>query len=113
MTALPLSDDVDTLSSTIVREAVRLGTPSEALVPQETALFMHEALPYTPPRCLADGEEVDAYGLRLALLDAVQAGGIEQPADFRALCHTACADTPAGRALRVQLAHDGFMHHAL
>ena len=78
VTALPLSDDVDALSSTVVREAIRLGTPWEALVPQETALFVHEALPYTPPRRLPDSEEVDAYGLRLALLDAAQAGHIDQ-----------------------------------
>jgi nicotinic acid mononucleotide adenylyltransferase len=108
VTPLKLEADVDALSSTTVREAARAGDPDRAacerLVPVETAVFLREALPYSAPVHLPDGEEIDAYGLRLALIDAAAAGRLGPGADFAALCHQARAATPGGKRLRAWLA---------
>jgi hypothetical protein len=104
VTPLVLEADVDALSSTTVREAARAGQPWQALVPTETAVFLREALPYSAPVSLPDGEDVDAYGLRLALIDAAAAGRLGPGADFAALCHQARAATPEGKRLRAWLA---------
>jgi hypothetical protein len=106
VSALALGEDVDALSSTLVREAVGAGEPWEDMVPAETALFMREALPYMPPMRLPDGEEIDAYGLRLALIEAVAAGRLD-PIDFMELCRAARETTPEGRRLRARLAQGG------
>jgi nicotinic acid mononucleotide adenylyltransferase len=108
VTPLMLEADVDALSSTTVREAARGGDPDRAardgLVPVETAVFLREALPYSAPVPLPDGEEIDAYGLRLALIDAAAAGRLGPSADFAVLCHQARAATPEGKRLRAWLA---------
>ena len=104
VTPLMLEADVDALSSTTVREAARAGQPWQALVPVETAVFLREALPYSAPVHLPDGEEIDAYGLRLALIDAAAAGRLGPGADVPALCQEACAATPEGKRLRAWLA---------
>ena len=104
VTPLMLEADVDALSSTTVREAARAGQPWQALVPVETAVFLHEALPYSAPIRLPDGEAIDAYGLRLALIDAAAAGRLGPGADFAMLCHQARAATPEGKQLRAWLA---------
>jgi nicotinamide-nucleotide adenylyltransferase len=101
---LALEADVDALSSTVVREAARAGDPWEALVPVETAQLVREALPYSAPIRLPAGEEIDAYGLRLAVVDAAAAGRLEPGADFAALCQQARAATPEGKRLRAWLA---------
>jgi hypothetical protein len=105
---LRLEADVDALSSTTVREAARAGDPDRAardrLVPVETAVFLREVLPYSAPVPLPDGEEFDAYGLRLALIDAAAAGRLGPGTDFAALCHEARAATPEGKRLRAWLA---------
>jgi nicotinic acid mononucleotide adenylyltransferase len=106
VTPLRLEADVDALSSTIVREAARAGQPWQALVPVETAVFLREALPYSAPLHLPNGEEIDAYGLRLALIDAAASGRLGPGADFAALCHQARAATPEGKRLRAWLARD-------
>ena len=110
VTPLVLEADVDVLSSTSVREAARTGDPDraarEGLVPVETAVFLREALPYCAPVYLPDGEEIDVYGLRLALIDAAAAGRLGPGADFAALCHQARAATPEGKRLRAWLAGD-------
>jgi hypothetical protein len=106
VTPLMLEADVDALSSTIVREAARAGQPWQALVPVETAVFLREALPYSAPVHLPDGEEIDVYGLRLALVDAAAAGRLGSGADLAALCQQACAATPEGKRLRAWLAGD-------
>jgi nicotinic acid mononucleotide adenylyltransferase len=106
VTPLTLEADVEALSSTTVREAARAGQPWQALVPVETAVFLREALPYSAPVYLADGEEIDAYGLRLALIDAAASGRLGPGADFAALCHQVRAATPEGKRLRARLAGD-------
>jgi nicotinic acid mononucleotide adenylyltransferase len=106
---LALDTDVDALSSTLVREAIRRGEPWEDHVPAETAHFVRAAQPYSPPTRLSDGTEIDAYGLRLALIEAIAAGRLDMPtppsaAEFATLCQTARADTPEGARLRTRLA---------
>jgi nicotinic acid mononucleotide adenylyltransferase len=104
VTPLSLEADVDALSSTTVREAARAEQPWQALVPVETAVFLREALPYSAPVRLPDGEEIDAYGLRLALIAAAVTGRLDASADFAALCQQARAATPEGKRLRAWLA---------
>lgn len=106
VTPLPLGADVDTLSSTAVREAARIGQHYDALVPAETAELLRETLPYSPPRTLPDGESIDPYGLRLALVEAAAANRLPTDADFAALCRTARAETPQGQRLRAWLASE-------
>jgi nicotinamide-nucleotide adenylyltransferase len=106
VTPLLLEADVDALSSTSVREAARAGDPWETLVPVETAVFLRETLPYSAPVHLPDGEEIDAYGLRLALIEAAATGRLSTGADFAALCRDARAATPEGQRLRAWLAQD-------
>lgn len=101
---LPLPVEVDTLSSTLVRAAIQNGEPWDALVPEETALFVRETRPYTPPIPRPDDDEIDPYGLRLALIEAAAAGRIQAtPTEFAALCHTAEADSEESRRLRAWL----------
>lgn len=107
VTPLAPDEDVEALSSTAVRAAVRAGEPWEEMVPEETAAFMREALPYSPPVPVTTGEVIDAYGLRLTVFDAVAAGRLAPDADVMALCRAGRAATPAGRELRAWLAQDG------
>ncbi len=107
--ALTVDDDVAALSSTVVREAARAGTPWEDLVPAEAVRFVHEARPYAPPVYDGDGGEIDAYALRLALIEALADGRVGFPPDadpdlFAALCRAASGDTPEGSRLRARLA---------
>ncbi len=106
--ALAVDSDVAALSSTVVREAARVGTPWEDLAPPETVRFVHEAQPYAPPLRGSDGTEIDAYALRLALIEAIADGRPGFPPDptpdtFAALCRAARGDTPESRRLRARL----------
>lgn len=103
---LRVDEDVDALSSTAVRQATARGKPWKDLAPVETVRFVEETRPYAPPLHLPDGEEIDAYGLRVALLDAIASGVLAtpEPPDFAALRAVACADSAEGRALRRRLA---------
>ncbi len=106
---LAVDSDVAALSSTVVREAARAGTPWEDLVPPEAVRFIHEARPYAPPVRGNDGAEIDAYGLRLALIEAIADGRAGFPPDpspdiFATLYDAACSDTSEGRRLRARLA---------
>lgn len=103
VTPLEVAADVDALSSTVVRDAARDGRPYENLVPAETAAFLREAQPYNPPLESPDGEAIDVYGLRLALIEAAGAGHLEPGADFAKLCHIAHESTPEGKRLRAWL----------
>jgi len=99
VSSLVINTDVDALSSTVVRERARDGEPWEALVPAAAARFIRAAHPYAPPMQLPSGEEIDRYGLRLALI-AAAAGRLDEDVDFAGLYRTACAGTPEGRRLR-------------
>ncbi len=102
---LPVDEDVDALSSTVVRRAAARGAAWTDLAPVETVRFVEETRPYAPPLRLPNGEEIDRYGLRVALLDAVASGVLAtpEPPDFAALCAMAGADSAEGRALRGRL----------
>ncbi len=107
--ALAVGSDVAALSSTVVRESAYAGTPWEDLAPPETVRFVQEARPYAPPLHGSDGTEIDAYALRLALIEAIADGRAGFPPDpnpdtFAMLCHTARGDTAEGRRLRARLA---------
>ena len=107
--ALAVNSDVAALSSTVVREAARAGTSWEELAPPETVRFVQEARPYAPPLRGNGGGEIDAYALRLALIEAIADGCPGFPPDpnpdtFAALYHTARSDTPEGLRLRARLA---------
>jgi nicotinic acid mononucleotide adenylyltransferase len=104
VTALSIDADVDDLSSSIVRGAASAEGTWEHLVPAEAAAFMRETRPYSPPRRLADGEVVDDYGLRIALLDAIAAGRLDAGVDFAALSYEARSASPQGRRRRAWLA---------
>jgi hypothetical protein len=67
---------------------------------------MCETLPYSTPVHLPDGEEIDTYGLRLALIEAAAAGRLSPSADFAVLCQEARAATREGKRLRAWLAGD-------
>jgi len=97
---LAIDTDVDALSSTVVRERARNGEAWEALVPDEAARFISAAHPYSPPTRLSDGEEIDRYGLRLALISAATAGRLDEDVDLAELYRAACAGTTEGRRLR-------------
>ena len=101
---LDVDASVDAVSSTLVREAAREGRDWERLVPPETTAFLKEARPYSEPMRLPDGEEIDIYGLRLALLEAGAAGRLGAAPDFAHLCRTASTPTPEGKKLRQWLA---------
>lgn len=102
---LAVDADVDTLSSTRVREAAATGAPWSTLAPRDTVEFVRDAQPYAPASRLPDGEEIDRYGLRTAVLDAIASGRLDATSDaaFAALCRMACADDEDGRRLRRQL----------
>lgn len=70
-------------------------------VPPETIQFVSEAQVYRPPRSQS-GEVIDAYGIRLALIELLYSvrSWAEHQVDFRRLLQRAVADDPTGHALR-------------
>jgi len=104
---LAVDADVDTLSSTTVRERARAGETWDTLVPLEAARFIREAQPYTPPTRLSDGEEFDAYGLRQAILHGAATGRLDlYPGNFEQFTRAVIADTEEGREQRRWIAED-------
>ncbi len=104
---LAVDADVDALSSTTVRERARADEPWEALVPDDVAHFIQEAAPYSPPTRLSDGEELDPYGLRQAILHGAATGRLGlYPGNFEQVYHGACAGTEEGRETRRWMVED-------
>lgn len=103
--ALPLDPAHADASSTVVRAALRAGRPIDDLVPPESATFIRDLAPYTPP---ADPAIPDRYALRDALIAtlAAERDWALTRADLRALLARAVADDPGGAALRAWLATD-------
>jgi nicotinic acid mononucleotide adenylyltransferase len=101
---LPLAEAYTRLSSTHVRAEAGGGEPVEA-VPVETRALLAATHVYAPPRRLASGEVIDAYGLRLALLAVVAETRpwADQVADLPCLLRLARAPSAAGRSLRAWL----------
>lgn len=103
--ALAVAADVDLLSSTAVRQAIARGASWEHLVPPEAAHFIRETRPYAPPSRLSDGDEIDAYSIRQALIAAAADGRLVACRDdFRGCYRVACADNEEGRRLRAWIA---------
>ena len=102
---LPLPESVADLSSTAIRKTSSAAL--QAQVPSEVAMFLAEARPYAAPRQFRHTEhgqryEIDAYAVRLALLERLAAvrDWAEQHVDFQQLLTQACAPDPRGRVLR-------------
>ena len=100
---LPLPESVADLSSTAIRKTSSAAL--QAQVPSEVAMFLAEARPYAAPRQFRHtehGHEIDAYAVRLALLERLAAvrDWAEQHVDFQQLLTQALAPDPRGRVLR-------------
>jgi nicotinamide-nucleotide adenylyltransferase len=101
---LPLPAAYMALSSTQVRQEAGSAAEVEA-VPVETRALLAATRVYAPPRRLRSGEEVDAYAVRLALLDALARtrAWAESSADLAGLLRLALSPGRAGRAFRAWL----------
>ncbi|MBI3990222.1 MAG: hypothetical protein HY347_11475 [candidate division NC10 bacterium] len=111
---LELPETVQHLSSTLVREKAKRGDPINDDVPELVKAFIQETKVYALPQILDSGEEVDAYALRVALLDAFARARpwAEEQGDFLELLRLALRETEEGRALRTLLRHlPGWAHH--
>ena len=97
----PLPATVADLSATAIREGLAAGKVMDEHVPAETAGFLAETHAYAPP-LWSDNEAIDAYAIRLALLESLYTvrSWAEQEADFRRLMHVALLPGEKGRALR-------------
>lgn len=98
---LPLAATVTDLSATAIRNALARGETVREQVPVETAVFVAETRAYSPPLRCGD-EMLDAYAVRLALLEALATirAWAEQNVDFRQLLHLALSPGEQGRTLR-------------
>ncbi|HEX8958877.1 MAG TPA: hypothetical protein VF770_03545 [Solirubrobacterales bacterium] len=95
---LPMPPDLAHVSSSEVRDA---GGIAEGL-PTTVREFLRHTRAFAPP--VAQGEGVDAYAVRLALLDALARGALPASDAEPRLLALALADTLPGRALRAWLA---------
>lgn len=102
---LPLAEPYTHLSSTAVRREAAVAA-AVAAVPVETRSLLRATRVYAPPRRLADGEAVDAYAVRLALLRTLAAtrAWAERQADLAGLLRLALSLGRRGRAFRAWLA---------
>lgn len=97
----PLPAAITDLSATAIRDALASGREVTDQVPAETAAFLAETQAYAPP--LRDGGgALDAYAIRLALLESLYAirSWAEQEVDFRWLMRLALTPGEKGQALR-------------
>lgn len=105
---LPLPTDVRDISSSQIRAAfeqqppVALDAVLRIWLPPEVALFCEETGCYLSPVTMPDGETVDQYGLRCALIDrALELPEKEQEQlRLRVLFQLAVSSTPQGHSFR-------------
>jgi nicotinamide-nucleotide adenylyltransferase len=71
VTALDIPSKLRDLSSTQVREAISAGQEWKSRVPEVVARFVEQTGAYSPPG-IATGVGADRYGIRLALLSALE-----------------------------------------
>lgn len=97
----PLPATIADLSATAVRNSLAAGKTIDAAAPAETATFLAETRAFVPP-LRSDGEVIDAYAVRLQLLESLYTvrSWAEREVDFRALMQLALATGDKGRALR-------------
>ncbi|MCC6628037.1 MAG: hypothetical protein IT340_11615 [Chloroflexi bacterium] len=100
---LPLADAYTGLSSTQVRADAADNDPMTA-VPIETRVLLTTTRVYAPPYRLHSGELIDAYALRLALLDVLAHTPAGDQADLPGLLRLMRAPGRHGRACRTWLA---------
>ncbi len=67
------------LSATAVRQALAAGALPAGALPGEARRFIEATGAFRPPRLTADGEVLDAYGLRVSLLELIDAVGPPYP----------------------------------
>jgi nicotinic acid mononucleotide adenylyltransferase len=103
---LPLHPAVSELSSTRVRGMLQAGADPAGLVPSAVGTFLGEVGAFAAPLSL-QGEEVDRYRIRGALLDILWSARewAERAADLRALVRIASDPGEEGRHLRRLLAN--------
>jgi nicotinic acid mononucleotide adenylyltransferase len=102
---LRLHPAVSDLSSTRIRGLLRAGADPVGLVPQAVAGLIIALRAFMTP-VTADGEEVDAYGIRARLIDVlwrVRVRDVES-IDLRSLVRVATSATESGRLLRAVIA---------
>ena len=94
------------LSASELRARLATGGQVRAEVPEEVLAFIAETQVYGPPQWI-DGEEVNAYSLRVQLFNLLYANRFwaEKEADFARLMEVALSPTDKGRALRALLRH--------
>lgn len=105
---LPLPTDVREISSSQIRAAFEqkltaaTWTTLRSWLPPEVIFFCEETGCYLPPITTPDGETVDQYGLRCALIDrALELPEKEQEQlRLRALFRLAISSTPQGQSFR-------------
>jgi len=104
---LELPETGQHLSSTLVREKVKQGIPITGDVPGLVEAFIQETKLYAPPQSLSNGEEINAYALRIALLNVFARARpwAEERGDFQGLLRMALRETEEGRTLRTLLHH--------
>jgi len=99
-----LPAEVKDFSASEIRARLAASGQVEAEVPQEVSAFITETRVYRPPQQI-DGEEVDAYSLRVRLFNLLYANRswAEKEANFARLMEVALSSTEKGCALRALL----------
>ncbi len=98
---LQLHPAVSDMSSTRVRGLLRSGAEPSGLVPPDVARLLQDMRAFAPPS-LVDADEVDAYQMRVQLIELLWSsrGYDAQDTDLRSLVRIATAPGTPGRKLR-------------
>ncbi len=93
------------LSSTRVRDAALYGTIATTSVPPIVVRFMRDTGAYQPPERAPDGEEIDRYAIREAVVEAVERGDLPvlSSESFETLVERLARPAAEGRVLREAL----------
>ena len=102
---LPIPPEHGAVSSSRLRAEAEMGRLAGLAVPELVRAFVEATRVYAPPLRRPDGEEVDAYGLRVSLIAALARARpwAERQADLRRLLGLALGASEAGRTLRAWL----------
>jgi nicotinic acid mononucleotide adenylyltransferase len=105
---LPFADDYRGVASSQIRAAFQTQPPAlaasslAALLPPQALAFAVETGCYSPPQPLANGEVIDCYGLRTALIECALAlpASAQEMLDLRRLFEFATSPSDEGQRLR-------------
>lgn len=102
---LLIDRELEGVASSQLRSEAAKGHIVDANLPRLVSAFLSETRAYAPPTRLADGEIVEAYGLRVALLSALSRARpwSQSQADFRALLNLALGHTRESHRFRTWL----------